>query len=44
LVETLIGADATLVNGLESNWDDFVVTHNGETVTHNGIPVTNIGG
>ena len=43
LVETLIGANATLVNGLESNWDDFVVTHNGETVTNNGIPVTNIG-
>jgi len=36
LVETLIGANATLVNGLESNWDDFVVRHNDEIVTYNG--------
>jgi len=40
LVETLIGANATLVNGLESNWDDFVVTDNGEPVTHNGEVIT----
>jgi len=42
LVETLIGANATLVNGLESNWDDFVVTYEGEPVTFDGDVVTYI--
>ena len=40
LVETLIGANATLVNGLESNWDDFVVTYDDDDVTYKGELVT----